>query len=380
MSSMLEQAIIDAKELKEAAQKNANEAVIEKYQHEIKEAVDKILEQDELGMEDMGDLGGMEDLGDMGADAPTPEGDEGATEAQVDSILEQLPFLQATSEGEYVNLNLSKLEESLNLVTENELFEDEGFLYEDEEEGYDDYDDLEYDEWDDDEDYDEGEDEDVVLPVGVFDEPEESVLTLEDLDEEIDLFEVEDAEDAEDDDDSDDDAGGGHDDYKIAKGHPDYPYKENLVKEAQKNSRILMRENKNLIKSQTKFNNKAQLLEEKLDKYGTIINKLKNKLDESNLQNAKLLYQNRVLDSVSLNERQKDKIVDAIMNTNSVEEAKIVFETLQSSVGIMPKRKVPDSLNEVVTRSSSAFIPRKKDKERDDDPFSERMKTLAGLK
>ena len=44
-SSMLEQAIIDAKELKESAQRNAEEAIVEKYQSEIKEAVEKILEQ-----------------------------------------------------------------------------------------------------------------------------------------------------------------------------------------------------------------------------------------------------------------------------------------------------------------------------------------------
>ena len=122
------------------------------------------------------------------------------------------------------------------------------------------------------------------------------------------------------------------------------------------------------------------MLEERLNKYGTIINKLNNKLNESNLLNAKLLYQNRVLDSISLNERQKDKIVDAIQNANSVEEAKIIFETLQSTVGIRNNKKVPESLNEVITRSSSAFIPRKEEKQKDNNPFAERMKTLAGLK
>ena len=39
MASMLEQAIIDAKQLRESAQKNAEETVIEKYQIEIKEAI-----------------------------------------------------------------------------------------------------------------------------------------------------------------------------------------------------------------------------------------------------------------------------------------------------------------------------------------------------
>jgi len=130
---------------------------------------------------------------------------------------------------------------------------------------------------------------------------------------------------------------------------------------------------------ETRLNKKVQLLEGKLNKFGSIINKLKEKLNESNLTNAKLLYQNRVLNSISLNERQKDKIVDAISSTTSVEEAKIVFETLQSAVGSSSKRKAPESLNEVVTRSSSAFIPRKEEK-RKVDPFAERMRTLAGLK
>ena len=48
MSSMLEQAIIDAEQLKEAAQQNAEEAVIEKYQDEIRSAVETILEQDKI--------------------------------------------------------------------------------------------------------------------------------------------------------------------------------------------------------------------------------------------------------------------------------------------------------------------------------------------
>ena len=39
MSSLLEQAIIDAKALKDAALKNAEQMVIEKYSDQIKEAV-----------------------------------------------------------------------------------------------------------------------------------------------------------------------------------------------------------------------------------------------------------------------------------------------------------------------------------------------------
>jgi F0F1-type ATP synthase membrane subunit b/b' len=46
MSNMLEQAIADAAALREQAIKNAEQSVIEKYSHQIKEAVDQMLETD----------------------------------------------------------------------------------------------------------------------------------------------------------------------------------------------------------------------------------------------------------------------------------------------------------------------------------------------
>ena len=123
MSSMLEQAIIDAKELKEAAQRNAQEAVIERYQKEIKEAVDKILEQEDLGLdpaagaEDM--MAGDMDMGmDMDA-AADPATDTGSP--QVEKVLSQLSFLQTGDDDGYVDLNLSKLEEALNIRAEDML-------------------------------------------------------------------------------------------------------------------------------------------------------------------------------------------------------------------------------------------------------------------
>ena len=46
-NSMLEQAIIDAEALKEAAVKNAEQAIIEKYSADIKDAVNQLLEQED---------------------------------------------------------------------------------------------------------------------------------------------------------------------------------------------------------------------------------------------------------------------------------------------------------------------------------------------
>ena len=46
MSSLLEEAIVDAKALKEAALKNAETAVLERYSGEVKKALDTLLEQE----------------------------------------------------------------------------------------------------------------------------------------------------------------------------------------------------------------------------------------------------------------------------------------------------------------------------------------------
>ena len=48
MSSLLQQAIVDAKALKEAALKNAEATIIDKYSEEVKSTLNQLLEQDEL--------------------------------------------------------------------------------------------------------------------------------------------------------------------------------------------------------------------------------------------------------------------------------------------------------------------------------------------
>ena len=101
-----------------------------------------------------------------------------------------------------------------------------------------------------------------------------------------------------------------------------------------------------------------------------------------NLSNARLLYTNRVLSDPSLNERQRNKIVDAISQCGSVEEAKVIYETLQSAVGssVIKEKKKPESLREAVNRDRSLLLPRRqKSKPRDMQAY-DRMKALAGLK
>ena len=51
MSTMLEQAIVDAEALKEAALRNAEQLVIEKYSDEVRKTIEHILEQEEAPLD-----------------------------------------------------------------------------------------------------------------------------------------------------------------------------------------------------------------------------------------------------------------------------------------------------------------------------------------
>ena len=118
-------------------------------------------------------------------------------------------------------------------------------------------------------------------------------------------------------------------------------------------------------------------LKEEKNKIKNITLKMRNHVDSVNLQNAKLLYTNRVLSSTSLNERQKIKIAEAISSAKSVDEAKTIFETLQNAVGTSSKKN-PKSLSEVVERRTSN-LPRVTKAEKASDPATERMRILAGI-
>ena len=99
MSSLLEQAIIDAKALRDAALKNAEQLVIEKYSDQVKEAVNTLLEQEEM------DMGGM-DM-DLGGDTVAEEEKEGSESEEADQAL--VDEVSPNESGE-ITLDLTELE------------------------------------------------------------------------------------------------------------------------------------------------------------------------------------------------------------------------------------------------------------------------------
>jgi len=317
MSTLLEQAIVDAEALKEAAIKNAEAAIIEKYSSEVRDAVNSLLEQEEGTLE---------------------EDDESP-------VMEEVPY--AVEEGDepiMVRLDLEALERALSEEEEpvEESHEDLADTLEEE------------------------------IEEALETEGEEA-----DLDEEIELDEeILDAIAEE---------------LKVDLGIPDQglggrstPTDRNL--EGQKITLAALKDDElaeehdaiQKAREETGMyvNQVNELKQDNSNLQKTILH-LKGRLEEVNLSNARLLYTNRVLNSTSLNERQKTRIVESISNADSVEEAKVIYETLQSAVGDKTKSS-PQSLREAVERPSST-LPRRRETNAQNPHFS-RMRALAGIK
>ena len=94
-----------------------------------------------------------------------------------------------------------------------------------------------------------------------------------------------------------------------------------------------------------------------------------------------MLYINQALENASLNERQRRKVVEAISKAATVQEAKIVFETLNETVNSSPVDRKESTLSEVVSRKSSLLVAaRHEQKQKDANPLFNRMQALAGIK
>ena len=100
MSDMLEQAIIDAAALKQAATKNAETLVLEKYSSQIKEAVETLLEQEEPMLGDPLSTGDASIL-DPTVDPGAPMGDLGVS-IEKSSVLEHIPLAVTAEDDEQI--------------------------------------------------------------------------------------------------------------------------------------------------------------------------------------------------------------------------------------------------------------------------------------
>ena len=400
MSSLLEQAIVDAKALKEAAMKNAEATIIDKYSEEVKSTLNQLLEQDELEAL----LGGGEETPPAGAEAAIDE------EVEADDIAEGVPdaftednaALGGVSEGEAteVTIDFKELAEALNELREG--VEEEPL----QEEGYDCIKDMmaegmsrreaiaeckkmgRLDEAEEEEPMDEEMelDEDSIMEMVASMLSEEDEETLEEAEEDDDVME-EGEEDGELYEELSDalleaimekltvDMGatlGGW------AGRSEEAVKHQMELEmAHRRSTEVAEELEALKKAQEELVFENKKLKQNLSNYQEVVESLKENVQDVNLSNARLLYTNRTLRNTSLNERQKERIVEAISKAGSVEEAKTIHETLQSTVASTPKRG-PQSLSEAITRPTSVIRASRKEEPKV-DPFTARMRKLAGI-
>ena len=386
MSSLLDEAIVDAKALREAVLKNAEASLLEAYAPKIEEAVVKLLEQDPAGGMGMPmDIGSPMDMGapmagGLGMAEPEPE-ETGATfgageEEEIDGVeygaLSDLDDDSSLDDEVEIDITRGELQEMLESITRDiETLEEEMEEEEPVEEGQ-----VEIDE-----DLLEAFANDPSLDADGDDVPKWADKDDDDPDVDADGPKKESLEITEDN--IDEIVESLIVDIMPTKsgwaGTPESVMQHNEeLAAAMAQSDKHKEEKEELLKvgrELAESNKKHQTVNAKLKE---VVDVLKEKLDEVNLTNAKLLYTNRILRKSSLNERQKNKIVEALSNAGSVNEAKVLYETLQNAVG-SSRKGGPQSLSEAVSRPST-MLPRRKVQNNDSSPFSDRMKILAGIK
>jgi hypothetical protein len=362
MSSLLEEAIVDAKALKEAALKNAETAVLEKYSGEVKTALDTLLEQEDA-------LGGDED--------PDPDLMEFAEEVPMAFATEEIdgPAAEEIIEIDFDALK-QRLEEEDEEVTGDDMIDATGLADEIalEEDQASDLDQMEKDE-------DDAEESTAVASSGggtagmPLEEDEDINLTEEMLADLIEELVV--------------------DMNPVPQGWASVNSADNMVVQANNDAMAAaqaahLEEDEELeeevetapdVVSVDGLNEaKIATLTESNRELRALIMEAKNQLMQLNLDNAKLVYQNKALNSASLNERQKNQIAEAVQTATSVEEAGMIYETIQNAVGTTPDQRTrPQTLREAVQRPTSLLMNSKKNNEANNDPRMGRMLRLAGL-
>jgi len=391
MSNMLEQAIADAAALREQAIKNAEQSVIEKYSHQIKEAVDAMLENQDLNAANdmIAEAEGEMSAASAGMPASFGGGQEGATieappawdsryddiSVKFNALVDSLP---QTEDG-MVDLDLGEFELS---PEEEEAMggSDDTLGGLDSSSGSDDA--LGAEPAGDDSG---GGDESLDDLLATLQESKQIDEEDQQLQEILDMLEEE----------LHMEEGGEPWTYNTqvggsavnpverrrAKDAAEIRAAQGLEEGEEESSEEESEEDKTVELYET-----IEALSNQNDKLAGVLEKLEIHLDEALLSNAKLLYQNRTLGDASLNERQKSKIVEAIANAESTKEAKQLFETLKATVGSTPNsKKGPQSLSESVNRKSnlSAMLNSRQninESKQSADPFMEKMQKLAGIK
>ena len=394
MSSMLEQAIVDAQALREAALKNAEQALIEKFAPQIKDAVESLLEgevaeakkqvsyegknhslleidgdkatiqrenmkpfvvettelgealDEELLQEEEVDMGtekGEEDMMEPFEDLPyAHHGDEDEVQydISVDDMMKELDFGRVEKEDKQEDPTKQSYDDVAGEVASDSDATGDGLLA-----------DLNLQEEE-----EELEENDLV---------NEIMNLISEMSDDEEVLEEELTVDME------QKKTGYNETFE-----PTLQY-EMEMEMAKKAAKEKEKENEDLKETLKRFKLKNK-------QYKDAVEKLSDKLNETLLSNAKLVYSNKTLGDASLNERQKNKIVEAIAKARTPEEARNLHEALNATVTSGQDNKSPRTLSESVQRKSnlSGILPRRKEQvnESAEHTFADQMKKLAGIK
>lgn len=367
MSSLLEQAIIDAKLLRETAQKNAEAALLDKYKDKVRESINMLLEQDEsdvtdpsLGIDPVADPAASSDPLAMPALPTDSSLDAAPLSPEAKKVVDAIPASYlGENNAEEVEINLDSilekidsLESDLNLKTpdfSNPAHDPVAASNPTMAPAYD--------------------------GLAESEEQEDNIISEEEqLEEEL-IVDLENV------------SPGGINaneielkrQYNVSKALE----AQNVELNEELNSKV-----KELDEMELKLQTALTRLQEtrtKLKKSAEINVKLKEglefltkKINDVNLLNGRLLYTNKILGNSSLNERQKKQIAESISKATSVEEAETIYETLQRSAdAIIEKKSAPQSLTEALNKAPSAFLPRNNNTAF--NSVRERMQILSGI-
>ena len=363
-SKLLEEAIIDAEALRSAALKSAEQAVLEKYAPEVKSAVENLLEQ-----EDTMAGGAMPPLGgDMSAQQPELDVPLAATDEE--------KLCPCPDDNEVITISLGDLEDAIK-KTVADTARASATPGQEEEMPMDMAPDLDMEP---ELPAPEEEEEEEPAPLALQEDFEisEELITaiLSESEEEIQQEELE-------------------EEVELQEENEEIVEEEKPEdnKEMMEENKSLSTQNSKLLVEQQKATKQNKLLTEQLTKlleqhnkileenkqFKETMLKVSQKLEESNLLNAKLHFKNQALGSDSLNERQKNKIVEAISQAGSVDEAKMVFETLCNAVGSFDS-KGPQSLSEAVERKGGLTLKPRQKQESNPNPMYSKWQKIAGIK
>jgi hypothetical protein len=352
MDDLLREAIADAKAVRETALENAKialeEAFTPRLQSMLSKKIQAEMEDSEEGMHDE-----EEGMHDNEEEMDAEEGMHGDAEEMEDA--EEMRDAEEMEDAE------EEMEDSEEMREEEMEDEEEGEMREEEGEEEDEVSEEE-----------EMEDEDDLDLESVLAELEADLTEEEDTDEEEKVDEVEDKDEVEKVDENDVSSEIGSGDNKVkpeandsSKTGAQGPEGEGSDKESGKEDDNLevvddLVESEDLdldevLKALTEEEDaeeeadKVEELQAELKETREVVQFMRDKLNEVNLLNAKLLFSNKLFRAYGLNNTQKLKVVETFDRTKNLREVKLVYATLAESF-----KKPSKPLSESVSKGSSS--------------------------